>query len=120
MEVRNEMPEEVKNEMVDGKKRVVTVPLPDKIKKILIDKKQKKQKLLQRYVQVSFTGTRAQRELQEIFKQMEDIDRSIGDRIQEGAKKLRLTRQKDRQWRFDNRDSFIGVLNPKPPVEKKK
>ena len=120
MEVRKDIPEEVKDQMVDGKKRVVTVPLPEKIKKVLDEKKMKKQQLLRKYLEISMARTRAERDGQEVFKQIEDLERSIGSRIQEGFKKLRLQKQSDRQWRFDNRDSFIGVLNPKPPVEPKK
>ena len=112
METRKNMPEEVKNEIVDGKKRVVTVALPEKQQKIIAEKKQKKQALIRKYLQVSFNVTRGQKDMQKIFDEISEIEQSIGSRIQDGFKKLKLQKKKDRQWRYDGRDSFIGVLNP--------
>lgn len=117
METRKEMPEEVKNQIIDGKKRVVTVALPEKIKNGIDEKKKQKGQLAQKFFQISLNVTRGQTVMQDISKQMEGIDESIKGRVQDGFKKLRLGKQKDRQWRFDNRDSFIGVYNP-PPKKK--
>jgi len=117
MDVRKEMPNEVKNEIVDGKKKVVTVLLPEKQKTVIEAKREERNKLAQRFYQISINVTKGQRMLNEISIRMEEIDTLIGDRIKEGFKKLKLDKQKERQWRFDGRDSFIGIYNP-PPKKK--
>lgn len=115
MEVRKNMPEEVKNQIIDGKKRVVTVSLPEKHKKIIEDKQTKKRTLAQQFYKISLNLVKGQKAVQDIVTQMENLDKSIGDRIQDGFKKLRLGKKKDRQWRFDGKGSFIGVYNPPKP-----
>ena len=117
MEISKNMPDEVKNEIVDGKKRVITVLLPEKQKTVIEAKREERNKLAQRFYQISLNVTKGQRVLNEISKRMEDIDISINDRIKEGFKKLKLDKQKERQWRFDGKDSFIGIYNP-PPKKK--
>lgn len=114
MQTSKGIPEEVKNQIIDGKKRVVTVVLPEKQKKAIEAKKKQKGQLAQKFFQISINVTKGQTVMQDIAKQMEGIDESINGRVKEGFKKLRLGKQKDRQWRFDNRDSFVGIYNPLP------
>jgi len=121
MKVSKEMPEEVKNQIIDGKKRVVTVPMPKKIAEALAKKLDQKGKLIQKFFQISMSVVKAQRALVDVSKQLEDIEVSVNGRMKDGFKKLRLDKQKDRQWRFDGRSNFIGVYNPPPKkVEPKK
>lgn len=120
MQMRREIPEEVKNQMIDGKKRVVTVEMPEKQKKAIEKKQEDKKKIAQKFYQIARNVAKAQRVLSELDKQMEDIDQSISDRIKEAYKKLRLNKQNDRQWRYDGRNSFIGVYNPPPKKKEEK
>lgn len=120
MKVSKEMPEEVKNQIIDGKKRVVTVPLPKKITEALAKKLDQKGKLIQKFFQISMSVVKGQRAMMDISKQLEDIETSINGRMKDGFKKLRLDKQKDRQWRFDGRSNFIGVYNPPKKVAPKK
>jgi len=118
MKTSKEIPEEVKNQIINGKKRVVTIPLPEKQKKIIEEKKAEKGKLAQKFYQVSVAITKSQKVTQDILTKMENIDKSISDRITEGFKKLKLKKQKERHWRFDGKENFIGIYNP-PTKEKK-
>lgn len=113
MEIRKDIPEEVKNQTVNGKKRVVTRELPEKIKVKVAEKIQLKQKRLKEFVRVSVEVVHAQAKQQELLKTLSSADDSIKEAIQRAFKKLRLGKEKEYEWRFDGRGSFIGVMNPK-------
>ncbi len=112
MEVRKEMPEEVKNQVIDGKKRVVTIPIPKKEEDIIAEKKKKRNVLAQNLYKLSYNVLKGKRELVKIQEEMENLDAQIGTRIRKCADKLKLKKQPERQWRFDGKASFIGVYNP--------
>lgn len=117
MEISKDIPEEVKNQTVNGKKRVVTRELPEKLKKKVEEKLLLKRKRLNEFLQLSFNIAKAQGKQQEIIKLIDSADASIKEAIQRSFKKLRLDNEKDYNWRFDGRSSFIGVYNPPKPKE---
>ncbi len=120
-EIRKDKPEDVMNQTVNGKKRVVTKEFPEKLKKKMEEKMKLKQKRLKEFVGYSFNIAQAQAKQQEILKTLASVEESVKDTMKRAFKKLRLANEKDYNWRFDGRNSFIGVYNiPKPKPEAKK
>ena len=115
MDKRNNIPDELKNQTVNGKKRILTKELPNKIKARVEKKVQLKQKRLKDFVQVSLTLANAQNKQQELLKYLTSADESIQDDIKRGFKKLRLDIEIEYLWRFDGKGAFIGVYNPPKP-----
>ncbi len=105
---------------INGKPKILSVPLPEKIKDIIIDRYKQKQKLIQRYLQISINVDKGVMEKTKIVTELQNIDASISDRISEGFRKARLEKQKDYQWRFNGQDGFEGTLIEKTPDQSKK
>jgi len=120
LEVYKDMPEEVKNQEVDGKKRVVTKELPKKYLDKVNDKTKLRKQRVNEFLQLSYTIAQAQNRCQELVKEIESAEESARDSIQRAFKKLRLDKDKERAWRYDGRGNFIGVYNPTKPKEEKK
>ena len=114
MEMRKEMPDEVKNQIIDGKKRVITEKIPDKYLKEIEELKQKKGKAVQEFLQSSVKVVNAQQQQKDILEKVKDADKQIGDMINYTFKKLKLHRRKDRRWSIKGTD-FVGVYNPPRP-----
>lgn len=120
MEIRKEMPEEVKNQIVDGKKRVITEKIPEKFAKKITEKLQLKGKRIQQFFQLSLTVAKAQQKQQETLQLFKSVEDSIADTLKRAFKKLGLTKKQKEgyNFRFDGKDSFIGVYNPPRPKNK--
>ncbi len=123
METRRDMPDEVKNEiMPDGKKRVITEKLPEKYLKEMQEFKLKKAKIVRQFLQVSVQIVNAQQEQKNMLEKTKDIDKKLGNIVENSFKKLKLNKDKQRNWSFKV-DSFVGVYAParpnKPKQEKK-
>jgi len=119
-EIRRNVPEEVKNEMVDGKKRVITEKIPDKVYKKLEEANKKKQRALQGILQASIKEMEAIDMKAEAYEKLINARTSIENYIKQGASKLKLAKKKEYHWRYDGRDSFIGIYNkPKSKKEEK-
>ena len=111
--IKNE--EEVKNQMIDGKKRVVTEKLPEKFAKKIAEKLVLKKKRLQAFVQVSLQIANANEKQQEILRDLKSAGASISSVIQDSFKRLKLNKRPEYNWRFDGKENFIGVYNPPKP-----
>jgi len=118
MEVRKDMPEEVKNRMVNGKKRVVTERIPEKLVKKITEKLALKRKRLQIFVKLAFQIAQAQKKQQETLGLLTSVEDSISDILNRAYKKMRLANRKEYTWRFDGKENFIGVYNPPRPKKK--
>ena len=120
MEKRKDMPEEVKNQVIGGKKRVVTKEMPEKFKKKFEEKSQLKRKRIQEYLQLSLQLGAFEDRLVELRKELNSVNQSLQTTLTDSAKKLRLNKDKERTWRFDGKGNFIGIYNPpKKSTEKK-
>ena len=116
MEVRKGMPEEVKNQvMPNGKKRVITEKIPDKYIKKIQEGIKKRQKLNQDFFQLSVNIVKAQKAQRELVDRLKANDDSVSDTLKRAGQKTKLQKNKEYNWRFDGRDSFIGVYNPPKP-----
>jgi len=119
MEISKNMPEEVKNQKTpDGKPRVITEKIPEKLAKKITEKLQLKGKRIQQFLQLSVSIAKAQQKQQEFLGLFKSVEDSISDNLQRAFKKLGLKKKTDYQFRFDGRDSFIGVYNPPKPKKK--
>lgn len=119
-EIRKEMPEEMKNEVVDGKKRVLTEKIPEKILKKLQESTEKKNKALQEILNASVAEMEAHTMKEQAYEKLKNAKKSMQNYLNTGAKKLKLNKKKDYYWRFDRKDSFVGVYNPPKPKKEEK
>jgi NCAIR mutase (PurE)-related protein len=115
MEISRNMPEEVKNQKVDGKPRVITIPIPEKILKKIMDKVNLKRKRTQGFFQLSLSIVRAQKQQQQVVDEMASAEQSISNHLKSAHRKLRLNKKPEYQFRFDGKGSFIVVYNPPKP-----
>jgi len=116
MDVRRNMPEEVKNQtMSNGKKRVVTEKIPDKFVEKIQGGIKKKQQLTNQFLQLSVNIVNAQKAQRELIDRLKSNDDSISDTLKRAGQKMKLAKRTEYNWRFDGRDSFIGVYNPPKP-----
>ncbi len=119
--MKKEMPEEVKNQMINGKKRVITEKIPEDLVKDIKEKMKKKNGLLQNFLRVALSIANANTQQALLLEKMKSQEDVIGSAINHAFRKMKLKKNPEYQFRFDGRDSFIGVYNPpKPKVEKKK
>ena len=121
MEIRKEMPKEVKELTVDGKPRVITEKIPDNLVKDIMEKIKKKSGLLQHFVQMALRIANAQVEQNKTLEKMKNQEQVIGSAINHAYRKMKLGKKKGYSFRFDGRENFIGVYNPpKPKPQPKK
>ena len=108
-----EIPEEVKNQMVDGKKRVISIPIPAK-EIVKIDRAEKeKQQLFNEFFNLSLRKQGMEKKLMTIYAEIGKREKVKKEETQKAFKKLRLYKQLDRQWQIKGTD-FVGIYNPKP------
>jgi len=119
MEIRKNIPEEVKNQKTpDGKPRVITEKIPEDLVKDIKEKVGKKNTLLQGFLRISLqiAGANAQQaQLLEKIKNQEDV---IGSAINHAFRKMKLKKKAEYQFRFKGKENFIGVFNPSKPKKK--
>ena len=112
----NDIPDEVKKQMVDGKPRVVTENLPPKSKEDFAEWTAKRQKLLQELLNVTMEATKLQKTQQEIYDKIQTASAGIQKILQEASRKLRIDKRTDYNWQFKG-DSFVGILREQPKKE---
>jgi len=118
METRKEMPEEVKNQMVNGKKRVITEKIPENLAKDLKTKRDKKNTLLQGFLRLSLQIANAEAQQVQMLEKIKNQEQVIGSAIEHSFKKMKLRKQSEYQFRFDGKENFIGIYNPPKPKKK--
>ncbi len=120
MDITRKMPEEVKNQMIDGKKRVITEKIPDNLIKDIMEKVKKKSGLFQHFVQMALRIANAQVEQTKTLEKMKNQEQVIGSAINYAHRKMKLAKKKGYSWRFDGKENFIGVYNPPKPKKPEK
>ena len=116
LQVSKEVPKEVKEQIApDGKPRVITENIPKEHVEMLEEQKKNRQKFLNQFLQVSFQMAKAQEEQQKLLKKIDDFDNSFRGKIEWVMRKMKLNRMQNRAWRYDGRESFIGIYNPPKP-----
>ena len=115
MDIRKNMPEEIKNQKTpDGRPRVITEKIPDNLIKDITEKIKKKSGLFQRFFQIALQVANAQKAQQDTLAKMGNQEQVISSAINHAYRKMKLGKKKGYQFRFDGKENFIGVMNPKP------
>lgn len=104
-----------KPELINGKPKVITEKIPDNLLAKITEARQKKQLSLNHLIQITINILNAQVEQREIMLDLKSAKKAIAKNLTQAHKKMRLGKDKDYQWKFDNRDSFIGIYNPPKP-----
>jgi len=117
----NKNQEQPKKELApDGRERVITENIPKEYVEIIDGKKKERQQLLNTFLQVSFQIAQAQKAQQELVNKLADVDQSFKGKLEWIMQKMKLHKMRDRNWRYDGRENFIGVYNPPKPKKEKK
>lgn len=113
MDIRKEMPEEVKNQKTpDGKPRVITEKIPENLVKDIKEKVGKKNGLLQNFLRVSLQIAGANAQQVQLLEKMKNQEQVISSAINHAFSKMKLKKKTEYQFRFSGKDEFIGVFNP--------
>jgi len=113
MDIRKEMPEEVKNQKTpDGKPRVITEKIPENLVKDIKEKVGKKNGLLQNFLRVSLQIAGANAQQVQLLEKMKNQEQVISSAINHAFSKMKLKKKTEYQFRFSGKDEFIGVYNP--------
>ena len=119
MEIRKNIPEEVKNQKTpDGKPRVITEKIPEDLVKDIKEKVGKKNTLLQGFLRISLQIAGANAQQAQILEKMKNQEQVISSAINHAFRKMKLKGKKEYQFRFDGKENFIGVFNPSKPKKK--
>lgn len=116
----NDIPDEVKNEVIDGKPRVVTENIPQ----TLLDDVAKEDKKIGEYANQFYNASRQLVKLDKIVKELatkiQDAEEARKKVYEYAFNKLKLGKRKDYRWQLKG-NSFVGILNmpPKPQGEGK-
>jgi hypothetical protein len=112
-----EIPDEVKNQVVNGKPRVITEHLPEKSLNEYKDWTSKRQKQLQQMLEVGMQIAKLQKDQQEVYDKIQISNNGISRILQEASRKLRIEKRTEYQWQFKG-DSFLGILKEQPQKSK--
>lgn len=100
-------------------KKVITEKIPEKFLADMTKNAGDKQKLSYQLLQMTINILNAQEEQKNILVKMKASDEGYKKQVQYAFDKMRLAKNKDYQWRYDGKDSFIGTLVEKRPEVKK-
>ena len=122
MEVRKEMPEEVRKQLEDKKRKlalnVVTEKIPEKFINDVNKEKATQSKLTKEFLQLSVNLCNAQRDQQALLERIKNSQNRTRTVLQNAFKKMKLGKKKNYRWQFDNIDSFRGQVIPPKPEKK--
>jgi hypothetical protein len=110
----------INQEKKDGQ---VIESIPEKLLKPIQEARNKNAQLSQRFFQASAQLEEAKRRTSDAYDKMMNNSQGINQRIKRAFDKMKLGKKKSYSWRFNGRDSFIGVPRPQPkpkPDEPKK
>ena len=81
--------------------------------KAINEAKEKKNTLLQEFVNTSLQRASLVKREQEILEKLNNNVKSIQNSIEYAYKKMKLNKKTEYSWMFDGKDKFIGTLKPK-------
>lgn len=118
MDIRKEMPEEVKNQIINGKKRVITEKIPEHLIEDIRKKSQKKGKMLETFLSLSLrvVGGQAQQAL--LLEKMKNQEGVVNSAVNYAYRKMRLKNKPEYDFRFDGKENFVGMYIPPKPKKK--
>jgi hypothetical protein len=115
-----DIPDEVKNELVEGKPRVVTENIPQN----LLDDVEKENKKIEQLANQYYNASRQFFKLEKMVKDMAtkitDAEEARKKIYEYAYNKMKLGKRKEYRWQLKG-NSFVGILNmlPKPQEEVK-
>jgi len=120
MDIKKNIPEEIKNQTVNGKPRVITEKIPENLVKDIKEKIGKKNNLLQAFLRISLQIAGANAQQGQILEKMKNSEEVISSAINNAFRKMKLKKKAEYRFRFDGRENFIGVYNPPKPKKPEK
>lgn len=114
-----EIPDEIKNQIVDGKKRVITENIPQRYLDDVEDENKKHRKASQEYFYLSRQNIKIRKRIEELAEKLTHIEGQKKKIYEQAFKKMKLGKKKDYNWQIKGND-FVGILNVTPPVPPKK
>ena len=113
-----EVKPEVKEQLVDGKPKIVTEKIPDDLMIEIRNLIDKGQKITNEFLTISVGILGAQKRQQDMLKNMQSNETQISQHIRHVHKKLKLDKREDYRWHFDGVGNFVGMFVQKPPEQK--
>jgi GTP1/Obg family GTP-binding protein len=116
----NDIPDDVKNQIVDGKQRVITENIPQNFLEDIEKENKKMEQLSHQFFSSSRQHVKLGDMLQELETKLHDAEEMRKKIYEHAFNKLKLAKRKDYRWQLKG-NSFVGILNipPKPQEEVK-
>ena len=107
----------IKKEQPEKPKPVIE-KIPDDILKVINDLKNKKNQLINQFLQLSFQVDELVDRKNETRNKVKSTNEQISQKVKYAFDKLRLKKRKNYRWSYNGGDSFVGNLIPEPPKKK--
>lgn len=92
--------------------------IPEDLLKTITDTGEKRNDILNEFVQVSLQRVNLVKREAELLKKMQDNAQSLKNRIENAYKKMKLNDEKAYSWSYNGKGKFIGRLMSKKPDKK--
>ena len=83
-------------------------PIPEDLLKDIKEAEEKRQSLLNNFLNISLKRTKYEKIEQEILKQLDNNEQSLKSKLENAHKKMRLNKAIEYQWQYDGKENFIG------------
>ena len=93
--------------------------IPEKIVKGMDETKNKKNKALNTFLNLSIQVVSLQIKQKELLDKVKSLDESLNSQFQNAVNKLRLKKKTNYNWTFNGKDTFIGTLKSDESNDKK-
>ena len=103
---------EVKKE--NGKPKQLIKEIPEKLLKSITESKDKKGQLLNQVLNISIQLVKLQNKQKTTVEKLDNVNESMGAKIQNAFNKLRLKKKTDYRWSYNVKGCFVGTLIPEP------
>jgi len=104
----------VNPELIPEPPKPIIEQIPEDIMKHIRELGEKKNNLLNQFLNISAQVVDLQTQQKTILDQVKSNSESVGAKIKYAYDKLRLGKKLDYNWKYDGRGNFIGQLKPKP------
>lgn len=118
---------EIAKKKQEGKPVPVIEKIPDDIIKLIRDLGEKKNGLLNQFLNISAQVvdiepklTKLKKFQKETMEHVKEVDKSISQKRNYAFNELKLNKRTDYNWRFDGQGNFVGTLKPKLKEQPKK
>lgn len=104
--------------MEEKKIETINEAIPKKLLNPILDAEKNSRKLNRELHNLTIQILALRNRQEKTFKSLQTAGTSIRSKIERAFKKMKLGKKKQYNWRFDGKESFIGINRPEPTKKK--